>query len=336
MSEAHGKLSAMTSDKDGGEKAVKGLLKRQEGLITRAQCASVGMTRHAIDHRIRPGGPWQRILPGVYLCVTGTPTIAQREIAAMLYTGPWGVMTGFAALRRHGMRVPDSSQVPDSTKLTVLIPAGHVRVNRAFVTVQPTTRMPEMVCYQGPVQFVLPERAVADAARELPGFREVRGLVADAVQQRLCRIETLKAELERGPVRHSAHLRRALAEVADGIRSGAEGDFRDLILKARLPKPMFNARLYAGRELLGVADAWWPDAGVAGEVDSRAWHLSPEDWENTLARNARLSSQGIVVLHFTPGQIRHEPARVAADVRNTLRARRGVSVPAVRAVSTAA
>ena len=29
---------------------------------------------------------------------------------------------------------------------------------------------------------------------------------------------------------------------------------------------------------LGVKDAWWPRAGVVAEVDSRAWHLSPEHW----------------------------------------------------------
>jgi hypothetical protein len=226
-------------------------------------------------------------------------------------------------------------RVAESGNITLLIPAGHVRASRAYVTVRPTPRMPELVCYQGPVQFALPERAVADAARELHSFREVRGLVADAVQRGLCRVERLKAELEHGPVRRSAWFRRALAEVADGIRSGAEGDFRDLIRKARLPAPQFNAKLYAGQEFLAVADAWWPGAGVAGEVESREWHLSPGDWEDTLARSARLTSHGIKVLHFTPGQIRTEPARVIADIRRALAARHG-HVPAIRAVRAAA
>jgi hypothetical protein len=29
-------------------------------------------------------------------------------------------------------------------------------------------------------------------------------------------------------------------------------------------------------------DAWWTDAGVAGEIESREWYLSPRDWERTL------------------------------------------------------
>jgi len=39
------------------------------------------MTSHALQHRIRPAGPWQRLLPGVYLTNTGIPTVAQRRPA---------------------------------------------------------------------------------------------------------------------------------------------------------------------------------------------------------------------------------------------------------------
>jgi hypothetical protein len=69
--------------------------------------------------------------------------------------------------------------------------------------------------------------------------------------------------------------RSVLAEVADGIRSTAEGDLRDLIRAARLPMPLFNPSLYKGDTFLAKPDTWWPDAGVAAEVDSRAFHLSP-------------------------------------------------------------
>ena len=85
---------------------------------------------------------------------------------------------------------------------------------------------------------------------------------------------------------------------------------------------MFNARLYVGNKLIAVADAWWPAAGVAGEVDSREWHLSPEDWQKTLSRHARMTALGLLVLHFTPGQIRREPAQVVATIKAALEAGR--------------
>jgi hypothetical protein len=308
-----------------GDDSIACLLQRQQHVVTRPQALAAGLSREALRHRIRPGGPWQRLLPGVYLTVTGTPTRAQAEIAAVLYAGPASVITGLAALRRHRVRVPETRTV------AVLIPAGRVRRSRSLVSIRPTVRMPAHLCSDGPVQFALPPRAVADAARELGNFREFRALVADAVQQRRCRIDRLADELEQGPVRHSAWLRQALAEVADGIRSGAEGDFRDLLRRAGLPMPMFNARLYAGQTFIAVADAWWPEAGVVVEVESRAWHLAPEDWESTLRRSARLSALGIIVVHITPGQIRTEPARVAADIGAALRAGRGGPGLAVRA-----
>jgi len=151
------------------------------------------------------------------------------------------------------------------------------------------------------------------------------------VQQGRCRIDWLGEELRCGPVRGSARLRRALAEVTGGIRSATEGDLRDLIIRAGLPMPMFNARLYAGQRLIAVADAWWPQAHVAVEVDSREWHLSPEDWERTLRRSAALGALGIVVLHFTPGQIRDEPARVAAEISSAIGFGRAGG-PVIRAV----
>jgi hypothetical protein len=307
-----------------GQAQLGRLLREQECVISRPEALGCGMTASQLRHRLRPGGPWQRLLPGVYLTVTGTPTQAQTEVAALRYAGPGSVITGVAALRRHGVRVP-ATQV-----LTVLIPAGRVRQSRGSVRIWPTTRMPEFVFSDGAVRFAEAARAVADAARELGSFREVRAVAADAVQRRRCRIDELAGELRRAPVRQSAWLRRTLAEVADGVRSAAEGDLRDLIRAHGLPRPLFNARLYVGPELVGVPDAWWPGMGVAVEVDSREWHLSPEDWERTLRRSTRMNALGINVMHVTPRRIRTEGGLVAAEIRSALEAGRGRPRLAVR------
>jgi very-short-patch-repair endonuclease len=307
--------------------ALNRLLREQERVISRTEALACGMPVHQLKYRTRPDGPWQRLLPGVYLAVTGTPTRAQTELAAMRYAGPGSVITGIAALRRHGIRVRESKII------TVLIPAGQVRANRSSVRIWPTTRMPEFVMADGAIRFALTARAVTDAARELTSFRDVRAVTADAVQRRRCRLDELTEELAHAPVRHSAWLRRALAEVADGVRSVAEGDLRTLIKTAGLPAPVFNARLYVGRTLLAVADAWWPDAGVVVEVDSREWHLSPEDWQRTMRRHASMSARGIIVLHVTPQQIRTEASRVAADIRAALQSGRARPVPGLRTLA---
>lgn len=324
-----GILSFVGNVGDGSRNSLQVALRRQEHVLTRAQALATGISLDALRHRARAGGPWQRLLPGIYLTVTGTPTLRQLEIAALLYAGRESVLTGLAALRQHRIQVPETSTI------TVLIPDGHIRRSRDFVRVAPTVRMPVPVCIEGAVRFAMPARAVADAARDLHSFREVRALVASVIQRRECRIEHLQEELTRGPVRGSAWLRRSLAEVTNGIRSGAEGDFGDLLRRYGLPMPMFNARLYVGKTLVAVVDAWWPDAGVAAEVDSQAWHLLPDHWEYTMQRHARLSAHGIIVLHFSPGQIRTEPARVIADIKSALAAGRACPRLAVRAQPSA-
>ena len=80
-----------------------------------------------------------------------------------------------------------------------------------------------------------------------------------------------------------------------------------------------------------LAGTWWPEAAVVAEVGSREWHRPPADWERTLRRHARLTAHGILVLHFTPRQIRTEPARLAAAVRAGLDAARADGRSRVRA-----
>jgi very-short-patch-repair endonuclease len=288
------------------------LLRRQHFVIGWDQALACGLTKKALAYRLRAGGPWQRLIPGVYLAGIGTASAEQRDMAALLHAGPRSVLTGLAALRRQSFRVPAPSVV------SVLVPAEARRQSVGFVQVQRTKRMPTEVCVAGEVRFVLAARAVGDAARGLRVGRDVRALVAQAVQQRRCSIAQLVAELEEGPVWGSGLLRAALAEVKAGIRSVPEGDLRVLLRRGRVPEPLFNARLYVGNALIAEVDAWWPEAGVAAEVDSREYHYSAEDWQRTMGRHDRLVARGVLLLHFTPRQIRTEPEEVVGQIRAAL------------------
>jgi very-short-patch-repair endonuclease len=291
----------------------------QFGVISRAQALDCGVTDRALHYRIRPGGAWRRILPGIYVTSTGPPGRDQRLMAALLYAGEGSIVTGQAALRHYKISVPDECQVD------VLVPASRRRSSDEFVVVRRTTRMPRRYAAIGPIQFAPPERAVADAALGLARLSDVRAIAASAVQRGWCTVPALAAEVDAGPHRDAALLRRALEEIQDGIRSAPEGDLRILLKRARLPDPMFNARLYLGDRLIAVPDAWWPHAGLVVEVDSREWHLSPVDWERTMRRHADLTALGILVLHFSPRQIRTEPDVVIAAIRAALQA--GSPVP---------
>jgi hypothetical protein len=297
--------------------ALRRLLERQFDLITREQALACSMTNHALRHRLRLGGPWSSLLPGVYIAVTGTPTTLQQEMAGMLYAGTGSVITGPAALRFHHLHGAQSDLID------LLVPATRQRRDLGFVRLHRTTRLPKRTWQLGPLRYALPARAVADTVRDLTSLRDVRAVVAHAVQRRSCKVQELYTELIAGPNIGSAFFRVALTDVADGIRSTAEGDLKDLLAKSGLPMPLFNPILFAGDQFVAKPDAWWPEFGVAVEVDSREWHISPEDHANTLARGRRMSVHQIIVLRFTPKQIRSQPSQVVADIRRVLEGARG-------------
>jgi hypothetical protein len=289
------------------------LLDRQFSVTSRSQLLALGMKDNAMQWRVRAGGPWQTLLPGVYLALTGMPNLPQQEMAALLYAGPGSLITGPVALMHHGLRSP----VPLET-VDVLVPPQRQRQSSGFARLHRTFRLPPQFVSSGPLRFAPVARAVSDTAWLLTDVREVRGVVADAVQRGRCTVPQLAGELAAGPVRGSAAFRSVLAEVAEGIRSAAEGDLRGVIRTARLPAPLFNASLYVGDTFIARPDAWWPAAGVSAEADSREWHLSPADWDRTRQRHDLMCAAGILPLHFSPRQIRREPAEVVRLIKAAL------------------
>lgn len=309
--------------------ALNQMLREQFNVIGRSQLLSleIRMSRSAIDYRIRDGGPWQVILPGVYATTTGTLTGNQRTMAALLYAGDESLVTGADAVRRHHLKCAGLNEID------VLIPASKRVQSTGFVRVTRTSRMPPSnACYRlDKIRYAGPARAVADAARGMTRLGDVRAVVASAVQTGTCGIGDLVTELESGPSAGSHWLRQALTEVSDGTRSSAEADFRTLIIRSNLETPMYNARLYLpdGTEL-GVADAWWGRAGVVGEVDSREFHLSPAQYEYTALRHNRLEAENINLLHFLPSTIRQRPDIVVRDLRRAIESgRRRAPLPII-------
>src|SRR5258708_14134605 len=167
-------MKLATTDAD---RAVRELLRRQGDLITRSQALAAGLTTEVLRRRLASGGPWKIVLPGIYLGNNGILTVGQREIAAVLYAGRGCVITGPAALRPRGVRVPPSANVD------VLIPAAFRRQSVEFVRVHRTTRIPELAWVMNGLRYAPAARAVADSACGQGDMRPITALVADALQR---------------------------------------------------------------------------------------------------------------------------------------------------------
>jgi hypothetical protein len=288
------------------------ILVSQHQVITRSQALGCGIPQSTVSAWCKSGGKWQKMLPGVYLAVTGTPTLEQRLMAAVLYAGPRSVITGSAAVKARRLRTPATDMVD------VLIPASVKRQSLGYVRIHRTRRMP-VPHRAGAIRFAPAARAVADASHWLSNLGDVRALIAEAVQKQVCSIAEIGIELSEGANRDSAHLRKALTAVRSGIRSEAEADFRDRVLRSDLMAPQYNVFLRArdGTDI-GEADAWWAEAGVSAEIDSQEYHFYRDGWLKTDAKHGRMLKYGIRPHHFAPSRVKNDWPAIYEELKASI------------------
>jgi hypothetical protein len=113
-----------------------------------------------------------------------------------------------------------------------------------------------------------------------------------------------------------------------------------------VPQREIAATLYAGdgSMITGVAALWRHEirhpvsdlvdvlVPAARKVQSTGFARVWRTTRRTLRRHAEMSAHGIIVLHFTPGQIRREPERVLAAIRKALASAAGRAALDIRTV----
>lgn len=297
------------------------------GVATRAQLLALGISRATIARRCRPGGPWRTLLLGLVQLDSGRTTGPQRIRATFLHAGTGAMLTGISGARMHGV-----SKVPGDTRVHVLVSARRHVMSRDFALVTRSTRLPTSREIGGlPVAPLA--RCLVDAATRLDDVDAVRAMMADAVQMRLCSVEDLVEELSQPRRPGTALARRVLVEIADGIRSAAEAWARDLVLRSGLPAPKWNVELRdeLGRSL-GVVDAYWEEAGLAWEIQSRTFHLSPQALKRDVQKLAGLAAAGVTVFPSAATDLRDEPCEVLGELTSAYGRAASSPAPAVVAM----
>lgn len=281
------------------------------GQIVRvAELEQLGIGRRTTASRCRSGGPWRALLPGVVRLSNGPPTRDDHRRAALVYAGPDAVLTGLDALELHGMRRMPAPAGP----VHVLVRADRRRNGAGGVLAERTERLPAPVT--GPWPLAPIARAALDFSRRSRDRDHVRAVLAEVVQRGRCRPTDLQAELSAGSGRGSALPRQVLLEISDGVRSVAEADARRIALGSGLPAPRWNVRLVdPDGTLVAIPDAWFDDVGLAWEIDSVEYHLSPADYERTLDRRSAMMARGVVVMHTQPSKLRKRPRLVHEELR---------------------
>jgi hypothetical protein len=268
--------------------------------------------------------------------------VHQRYWSALLYaagrdhptSGRWpgALITGEAALALYRLRAAPAPE--DVREFDVLVPQRRgVASVRGMVRVLRTRRLPPPWTVACRLPVAPPVRAVADAVRQ-GGADDAQGALYEVVQAHGIAPEALAAELRAERLTRLPGVRQVLDDLRMGARSPAEGLARRVIegaeaAEAGVPRPLWNPRL----ELDGMGapprpprawgrladpDAYWPGLGVLFEVDSVRHHSGVAEFDATLARDARITSRGLMVLHATPRRLRDKPHEVLADLRRLL------------------
>jgi hypothetical protein len=165
----------------------------------------IGLSPSLIDRRSRPGGPWQRLFPGIFLLSRAGPSREQLVQAALLYAGERSMLTAFDAPYLHGMR----SVLPAADAIHVLAPRHSRAWGHATLRLERTDRLPKPAIRRG--FHVAPlERAAIDAIRRTRSIADTKAILEEATHY--VGVQALRAELAMAPRKGTTLARKLLGE----------------------------------------------------------------------------------------------------------------------------
>ena len=290
------------------------VLEQQLDVISRQQALAAGLTKHALAHRLRPGGPWRGLLPGVYMAATGAPTTLQQEMAALLYAGP-----GSIDHRAGGAAQPPYPDRADRVRRCAgpLHTAASRHKLRPAAPHDPDAR-PDLGSRPGAVRDAGPRRRRCRPRHDQPAGR-ARGRGRRRATRQMHDKQTSPPSSARGRTKARCCSARRWPTWPTGSGRPPKATSGTCWPGPGCPCRCSTRRCTTNAEPSSPGPT--PGGrryGIAVEVDSREWHTSPEDHAKTLARGRRMARYQIVVLRFTPRQIRSQPAEVINDIKAAL------------------
>jgi hypothetical protein len=313
-------------------------------VLTTAQLRAHGVSAAEANEHCRAEGPWQQILPGVYLLHPGPPTSEERLHAVLTYAArgtlpqtapgvpaqptaqkphrpayPDVMITGLAALTLHGFS--GAPVLPALEKIDVLVPRLRRLRSTGCARIIRTAAPPVPEAVTGLPVAPVP-RALADAVAHLTDAGTVRRLLTEAVRGGHCEPSAVVRELTSAKLLTRPHVVDAVdALVAEG-RAIAEDRLYRMVREYGLPDPVWNVDLrLPGGPHLGGLDAYWPDQAVAVELDTRAPRQDEDAvWSEYARKRELLERLGITVVHITPRKLRDALEQQATVVRTALMA----------------
>lgn len=278
--------------------AIRGIARKQHGIVTTRQLVACGLTRAAISKRVRAGRLY-RIHQGVYSVGHDGLSQEARWMAGVLACGPGAVLShGSAAVHWELLR-------PLEGPVDVSIPTQAGRARRRGIRLHRYTSLAQATLSTNGLQ-----------SRLAPLVTVRRGIPVTTVARTLedLRRSELRPSLVRRAIRQAEFLRLPMGGIeTDRTRSDLERDFLRLCRRYRLPLPEVNVPI----ERMTV-DFLWRSAMLVVETDSYVTHGGTIAFEDDRTRDLGLRRLGYSVHRFSERQLELEPAAIAEDVARML------------------
>jgi very-short-patch-repair endonuclease len=285
---------------------LEGYVRRQAGVISRAQALEAGLSRDQIDRRLA-SGTWLPLHKAVYLVAGFRRSDEARLRAASLWAGPDAVVHGASAAWWHGMH----AHLPETITLTIP-PRSRRRSPPPGVVVRRRTLPSTDVAVRLDVPIVTGPLAVLEAAVELGAGGAV---FLDRALQRHVRFPALYRAYSRNLGAHGwKGATTLLVAAADRAGSAAERLMVRLLRSSRIHG--WTSQHPFGPYLLDFA---FPESRVVVEVDGWAWHVDVLRFQSDRRRQNALVAAGWTVLRFTWHDLTGRPAEVVAEIEAELR-----------------
>jgi hypothetical protein len=285
------------------------LARRQHFAIARSQLLDLGLTAHAITHRLATGRlhPWR--WRGIYSA--GRPHLSRQGdwMAALLACSSEAVLSHESAAALWGMLAFQPGVIHVSVPM-------HVTRRRTGIEAHRREALrPEELAIRDRIPVTSPACTLIDIAARF-GHNTLEATVNEADKLDLIDPEALRNELDRvGPRRGVGALRELLDRRTFTLTaSELERRFLPIPRRVGLPPPL------TGEWVNGFkVDFYWPDLGLVIETDGLRYHRTAAQQARDRLRDQTHLAAGLTPLRFTHAQIRFEPRYVEATLAKVVR-----------------
>lgn len=291
------------------------LADRQHGVVARWQLQERAIGRSAIEVRLR-SDRLRRLHAGVY--AVGHRAIGPRGhvMAAVLAGGPGAVASHRSAADLWRVRPHNGT----SHDVSVRTRSG--RRPKGITVHRPRTLLAHEITEIDGIPVTTLARTLLDLA-DVVDDKGLRRAVARAEVERAFDLRAVQRAIDDHPHRQGKRL-AAAARTADltPVDSDLERDFLDLVAELDVPKPEAGALVGSHR-----VDFFWPEEGVAVEVDSFRYHGTRTAYEADKRRDTQLALHGVTPYTVTDRRLRHEREAVKSELRALLLSRPSAAAP---------